>query len=193
MKTTWREFQTGIAQRLAQLEATDAEGKQIPPEEAFHIWRKMGGRLIPPRSVYVIGNGASSSMASHFAADITKNCGIRAAAFTDAALVTALANDNGYENIFAIALQRYAGHGDMLVAVSSSGESENILRACRKADALGMDVITISAKNETNPLRKMGCLNLYVPAETFGLAESAHAIILHYWTDCLEADGKEPS
>ncbi len=132
-------------------------------------------------------------MASHFCADITKNCGIRANVFTDAALITALGNDNGFENTFAVALDRCAMSGDMLVAISSSGDSPNIVAACKEAARLGVNVVTVTGKKPDNRVRRLGSLNFYVPAESFSLAESAHAVILHHWTDRLEAVHKSDS
>ncbi len=132
-------------------------------------------------------------MASHFAADITKNCGIRSSVFTDCALITALGNDIGFENAYAGALARYAISGDLLVAISSSGNSPNIVNACREAQRLGVSVVTITGKKPDNHARSLGALNFYVPAATFSLAESAHAVILHHWTDRLEAACKDAS
>jgi D-sedoheptulose 7-phosphate isomerase len=73
--------------------------------------------------------------------------------------------------------------GDVLVAVSSSGESPNILRAAEESHRLGGAVVTLSAMDPDNTLRKMGSLNFYVPASTYGMAESCHAAILHHWID----------
>ena len=75
----------------------------------------------------------------------------------------------------------------MVVAISSSGNSPNIIRAVHQAKELGGTVITISAMNEDNAIRKLGDLNFYVPAKTYGLAETAHAAILHFWMDLVES------
>jgi D-sedoheptulose 7-phosphate isomerase len=75
----------------------------------------------------------------------------------------------------------------MLVAISSSGRSPNILAAVAVANRLALTVVTLSAMAPDNPLRASGSLNVYVPAETYGYAESCHAAILHHWMDTIEA------
>ena len=73
--------------------------------------------------MFFVGNGASAMMASHMAADASKNGGFRAMAFNDQALMTAVSNDICYEQSFAMPLKRFANPGDMLVTISSSGNS----------------------------------------------------------------------
>lgn len=187
--TMWLEYVNRISGILANLVVTEREERVLPTEDGFSQWVSLASNKQPGFSIHLVGNGASSSFASHFAADITKNCGISAGVFTDPALLTALANDHGYDNAFAIALTRYANSGDLLVAISSSGESPNIINVCNEAEQMGVDIVTISGKKPTNALRKMGLLNFYVDGPTFSLAESAHTAILHHWIDCLEAAG----
>ena len=183
----WIKYCGQVAEILNGLIVTGKSGDQVPAEEAFASWVDRARSLARGGSLHFIGNGASASMASHFATDITKNCGIRSSVFTDCALITALGNDLGFENAYAAALARYALRGDLLVAISSSGNSPNIINACREAERLGVCVVTITGKKPDNPVRSLGLLNFYVPAATFSLAESAHAVILHHWTDRLEA------
>ncbi len=137
------------------------------------------------RSIFFIGNGASATMASHFAADICKNVRIRTQVFTDSALITAISNDNSYSEVYSLPISHYAEPGDMLVAISSSGNSPNIVQGVEAALGKGLEVVTLSGMGETNRIRAMGHLNIYVPANTYGLVETAHAAILHYWTDMM--------
>lgn len=183
---TWRTYLKMVWDVLAGVIVTDRDARAMDAEEGFALWTKMAIDLSASNSLHLIGNGASASMASHFAADITKNCGIRADVFSDAALITALGNDYGFENAYAVALNRYGLKGDLLIAISSSGASPNIVNACHEAARLGAAVVTITAKKDDNPVRRLGDLNFYVPAATFSLAESAHAVVLHHWTDRLE-------
>lgn len=183
----WQGYISRVLAVLSGLVVTDAAGDVIQPDEGFDRWVKLALNKRSGFSIHMIGNGASASLASHFAADITKNCGIGAGVFTDPALLTALSNDHGYENAFAIALTRYANAGDLIVCISSSGKSPNILNACAEATRMGVNIVTISAKKPDNSLRSSGLLNFYVDGPTFSLAESAHAVILHHWIDCLEA------
>lgn len=189
----WKDYINKVADILSGLLVTNREGLPLSVEDGFIRWVALARNGRPDFAIHLIGNGASASLASHFAADVTKNCGIGAGVFTDPALLTALANDHGYEKAFAIALTRYANNGDLLVAISSSGESPNIINACEEAKKREVDVVTLSGKKPTNTLRRLGALNFYVDGPTFSLAESAHAVILHHWIDRLEASyGEKP-
>jgi len=137
------------------------------------------------KTVYVIGNGASASMASHFAADLAKNGKLHTQVFSDLALITAISNDLGYDQVFSEPLRRVGKSGDLLVAISSSGNSQNILSAVNEAKHIGMNTVTLSAMSQDNQLRKLGDINLYIPAKTYGDAESCHAAILHHWIDLI--------
>src|SRR5205823_2980120 len=98
------------------------------------------------------------------AIDYAKMGGKRAQSFNDPAVLTCLANDLGYAEVFAFQVERHASAGDLLVAISSSGRSENILAAAGAAIAHGCDVMTLSGFDQDNPLRKMGRVNFYVPS-----------------------------
>ena len=135
------------------------------------------------KTVFLIGNGASASMASHIAADLAKNAHVHTQVFTDLSLITSIANDISYDEVYAEPLRRRMTQGDMLVAISSSGQSPNILRAASRATSLGGFLVTLSAMSPENALRSLGMMNFYVPAKTYGMAETCHAAILHYWVD----------
>ena len=139
--------------------------------------RDRGGRL------FFIGNGGSAAIAAHMAADWQKAAKIPAICFNDAAAVTALANDIGYESVFAEQLKMHAKAGDILVAISSSGQSPNICEAVEVAVDVGLTVITLSGFRGDNPLRCMGRVNFYVPSDRYGVVETAHLAILHSLLD----------
>ena len=125
-----------------------------------------------------VGNGGSAGIASHMAVDFAKRAGIRANAFNDAPMLTCLGNDLGYEQVFAHQVQLHTRPGDMLVAISSSGQSENILNACSAAKANGGQVVTFSGFETDNPLRGMGDLNFYVGSFEYGFVELTHMGLL---------------
>ena len=169
---------------LDSLSVWDATGNTVEPEMGFSRLREVTLQLRKNgNTIFFIGNGASASMASHISADLAKNAHLNTQVFTDLSLITALANDLCYEEVFAEPLRWQGKKGDMLVAISSSGRSPNILRASQEARNLGVTVVTLSAMKPDNPLRTMGSLNFYVPAATYGLAETSHAAILHFWVD----------
>jgi D-sedoheptulose 7-phosphate isomerase len=133
--------------------------------------------------VYVIGNGGSAGIASHFSNDLMKSLQVPSQTLYDTNILTCLANDIGYENAFAYCLQRLLKPHDLLVAISSSGKSPNILNAVYVARARRTPVITLSGFHETNPLRSLGHLNFWIDSKDYGLVESAHFFLLHTIVD----------
>jgi phosphoheptose isomerase len=102
------------------------------------------------KRVYVCGNGGSASTANHFVNDLVKMCKIRAYSLcSNEALLTALANDNGYENVFLDQLKVYAEQGDLVITISTSGRSSNILSAIRWTSLAGIECITFPVYDTT--------------------------------------------
>ncbi len=186
MPITWERETRRLSELLSALSFRDVAGGELVLAEAFNRWRDYAVRVRESRRVcYFIGNGASASIASHFSADLAKNGHVHTQVFSDPAQVTAVSNDCGYEQVFATPLNHIANPGDLLIAISSSGRSPNILRAVEAARGLGMSVVTLSSMHDRNPLRAAGDLNAYVPATEYGHAETCHAAVLHYWMDCV--------
>ncbi|MCH9703642.1 MAG: SIS domain-containing protein [Chlamydiae bacterium] len=161
---------------------TDSSG-EISPEEALFAAQDH----VKCGNIFVVGNGGSAGIASHFATDLTKTLQLPATTLTDSNSVTCFSNDHGYENVFASPLKVRMKGEDLLVAISSSGQSENILNACRVAKEKGARIITLSGFLEDNPLRSMGKLNFFVDAEDYGLVETAHFFLLHTIIDSLSS------
>ncbi len=178
--------QETISGLLSSLTFTDKSGKLISANAAFTTWRDITLKVRGNHQVcFLVGNGASASMASHMSADLAKNAHVHTQVFTDLSLLTAISNDFGYEHVYSEPIKRRGKKGDMLVTISSSGNSENVLEATKIARQLDMHTVTLSAMKENNPLRQTGDLNGYVPADTYGHAETSHSAILHYWMDLV--------
>lgn len=162
------------------MEITDADGAALAADEATG-WiidkarsaHAAGGKLI------FVGNGGSAAVASHMAIDYSKNGGMRAMAFNDASFLTCLGNDLGYENVFAKPIEMLGAPEDVLVAISSSGNSPNILNAVAAARAKGMAVVGLSGFAADNRLRRLGDVNVYIPSPLYGLVEVGHLAFLH--------------
>jgi predicted dehydrogenase/phosphoheptose isomerase len=179
---------------LSGTQSTDSTARHLDADSGFaRLMQWTRDAYETGATTYLVGNGASASMASHFAADLSKNAKLRTQVFTDMALLTAVANDISAEEIFSTPLQRFAQRDDLLIAISSSGASKNILRAVAVARERGMKVITFSAMKPDNPLRLSGDLNFFVRARTYGEAETCHAALLHYWVDLIVGDIPVPS
>src|SRR5215469_6927624 len=132
-----------------------------------------------------VGNGGSAAIASHMATDFSKNGHIRSLALNDSAMVTCLSNDLGYDQVFAKQIEMYVRHGDILVAISSSGRSANIINAVHAARGARCRIITFSGFNHDNPLRSLGDINFYVDSDRYGFVEIAHLTLCHAILDFL--------
>jgi len=135
------------------------------------------------KKLMFIGNGGSSTIASHMAEDYTKAGGIRTLAFNDPAFLTCLGNDLGFDQILAKQIEMFAQPGDMLVAISSSGNSQNILNAVLEAKKRGCWVMTLSGFTPDNLLRNLGDMNVYVPSSEYGFVEITHLAVCHAMLD----------
>ena len=129
------------------------------------------------KKIMVVGNGGSAAMASHVAVDLTKAAGIRAVTFNDADLLTCFANDYGYEEWVVEALNAYADAGDVVILISSSGTSQNIVRGTDRAKDLGLKTITLSGFSENNDLRNKGDINFWLDSTSYNIVEMTH----HTW------------
>jgi len=126
-----------------------------------------------------IGNGGSAGIASHMAIDWTKNGKKPALAFNDCASLTAIGNDLGFDKVFSFPISMHGRRSDLLFAISSSGQSQDILDAVYAARANGISVVTFSGFLSNNPLRREGMINFYVPSFDYGLVECCHLILNH--------------
>ena len=178
-----------------QVIATDSQGDVLPLNAAIswtinmlNNMKSLGGKAI------FIGNGGSAAIASHMAIDYCKNGGFPGLAFNDAAALTCLANDLGYEQAFAHQISNLGKSEDILIAISSSGASANIIAAAETASSINMKLITLSGFKENNSLRERGHMNFFVPITEYGIVEITHLVLCHAILDISmgwrpEADG----
>ena len=129
------------------------------------------------RKTIFAGNGGSAAIASHCAVDFTKNARVRCVNFNEADLITCLANDYGYERWLAKALQFYADPGDVVILISSSGASRNMVEAARYARRKGLAVVTFTGFAEGNPLKLAGQVNFWINSRAYNIVEMTH----HIW------------
>ena len=137
------------------------------------------------KMIYFIGNGGSAGIASHMATDFLKNGQLPALCLADPSLLTCLSNDLGYENVYAHSISMVIKPQDILVAISSSGNSPNILNAVKAARKAKANVITLSGFQEDNELRHVGDYNWYFMSNVYGIVENAHQILAHSFLDYI--------
>lgn len=163
-----------------EVECSERDGASVAVANAYqrvcdlcHAAHERGNKIM------FIGNGGSAGITGHMAVDFSKNGKMRATAFNDGSMLTALGNDYGYEFVFAKQIEWQGRAGDVLIAISSSGKSPNILKGVEAARAHGCDVVTFSGFGEDNPLRQSGDVNFYVRSREYGFVEVAHQAIIH--------------
>ncbi len=174
-----------LNQTIASVEC-DKQGENISYSHLIEQTNSVMASLrIEKHSLYFIGNGGSAGIAMHMTTDFLKNGRIKTHSMHDPATLTCLGNDYGYEYVFSKQLEIVAEKGDLLVAISSSGNSPNIINAVNVARAKECRIITFSGFKPDNKLRQMGDINIYVPSKEYGIVESIHNIILQHIVDEL--------
>lgn len=171
-------------QVMAETEITSEHGEAFEQEAGMEVMLKM---LLTARQtaagVYIIGNGGSAGVASHAAIDFVNVVKLRAIPLHEPSLMTCMANDYGYEVAFQRLIQVMAKPGDLLVAISSSGNSMNIRNAVSQMIDIGGTVITLTGFKPDNPLRKLGDVNVWLNSSDYGFVEIGHQFVLHNLSD----------
>lgn len=144
--------------------------KFVEIKNIFKKISKNGGKII------FVGNGASASLASHAATDLTKQGKIRSIALNDHNLITALSNDYGYERWVEKALSYYGSEKDMVVLISVSGESPNLINALNYAKNKSIKTLSITGSSKKNTLNTSTDYSLWVDSKSYNIVESIHTI-----------------
>jgi D-sedoheptulose 7-phosphate isomerase len=169
------------------LQAVQATINNLDPEVIASFATHLENAYNSNQSIYVIGNGGSAANASHFAQDLAKGIffekpvakTMKAISLTDnIAHITAIANDTGYQNIFSAQLNTYAQDSDVLICISGSGNSENIIEAVKVAKQKNMFVIGVTGF-DGGQLKSMANFSVHVPLHEMCTVESIHSIIFH--------------
>ena len=188
-----KKYFDSLIEGMKTIRISDREGNAIEVHEGIEKVAQLilsenqkGSKLI------FIGNGASASISSHMSTDYWKNGGVRAIAFNDSSLLTCVSNDYGYKHVFEKPIEMFADSGDVLMAISSSGQSENILRGVEAAISTGCKVITFSGFKDDNPLRQMGDYNFHSGSSSYGPVEITHLSICHCICDLIIKEKSKP-
>ncbi len=173
-----------ISRALKNMIITDDNNNRLDIDEALEKWADISEQKRKQNGIFFFcGNGASATMAEHLSHDCFQNADFLTETVSETSHITAISNDLSFEDVFAYRIGKMLKENDMLISISSSGNSPNIIKAINKAKELGVFVVTLSGKKEDNLSRKLGNLNFYVPLATYGMVESAHATLLHCYLD----------
>ena len=137
------------------------------------------------KKIIIAGNGGSAAIASHFSVDMTKNAGIRCINFNESDLLTCFSNDYGYDHWVEKSLQFYADAGDLIIIISSSGKSKNMINAVKFAKKKGHKVVTLTGFKKKNQVSKLGDLNFNINSKNYNQIENLHQFILLTMVDLM--------
>ena len=138
----------------------------------FEKCSKRKGRVV------FFGNGGSATIASHLSVDLNKNAKIQSISFNDPGIITCYANDFGYKNWISKTIELSLTNKDVVVLISSSGKSLNILNAAKYAKKKNIQTITLSGMSKKNNLKKMGLINFWVDSKSYNIIETAHQFFM---------------
>ena len=131
------------------------------------------------KKIMIFGNGGSAAIASHVSVDLTKNAKIRSTNYNESDLITCFSNDYGYERWIEKAIDFYADQDDVLILISSSGQSKNMINACKAAKNKKLSkVITFTGHQKDNPLSRMGDINFWINSKAYNFVENTHQVWL---------------
>lgn len=154
--------------------------------EQFLLFKKM---LINTKnknhSVFIIGNGGSASIASHISIDLNKLNKIKTRTFNDPSWITCLTNDYGQKFWVSKALEFSLKKNDIVILISSSGKSENLIEAAKFAQLNQNKIVTFTGFSSVNKLSKLGNLNFIVNSKSYNIIENIHQIWLTMMIDLI--------
>ena len=138
------------------------------------------------RKTLIFGNGGSAAIASHFSVDLTKNARVRCTNYNESDLLTCFSNDYGYDKWVEKALEFYSAEDDVLILISASGSSKNMINAANYAKKNKIkSIVTLTGNKEDNPLKKLGDINFWVNSAAYNHIENIHQIILLSLVDLI--------
>ena len=145
------------------------------------------------KKIIIFGNGGSAAISSHVSVDLTKNAKIRSVNFNEADLLTCFSNDFGYKKVYSKSLEFYADAGDVVIIISSSGKSKNVLEAAKICKKKKLLLYTFTGFSKSNPLKKMGNINLWVNSKAYNIIENIHQIWLLSIVDRIIGKSEYPA
>ncbi len=138
-------------------------------------------------AIHVFGNGGSASIASHFSMDLTNNTQIKCFSYNDPSIITCYSNDFKYENWVSRAVEKYGNKNDLLILISSSGESKNMLNAVKTAKKKKFSkILTFTGFNSKNSLKKIGDINIWINSKVYNVIENSHQFYLLMLVDMIK-------
>jgi D-sedoheptulose 7-phosphate isomerase len=165
---------------LHAVEVTDRTGNTVDQKSGLSSAAQAVTRASAAgKTIFVIGNGGSAGIASQVSYAFTHFKGVATLCLNDPSALTGIGADHGYAQVFSRQLAAHGRSGDYLIAISSSGQSANILNGVAAARDNGLEILTLSGFKPQNPLRRTGDLNLYIDSDSYGFVEVSHLALCH--------------
>jgi D-sedoheptulose 7-phosphate isomerase len=138
-------------------------------------------------AVHIFGNGGSASIASHFSMDLTNNSEIKCFSYNDPSIITCYSNDFKFENWISRVIEKYGNKNDLLILISSSGKSKNMIKAVTAAKKKKFHkIITFTGFNYKNTLKQKGDLNIWINSKSYNIVENSHQFLLLLLVDMIK-------
>jgi D-sedoheptulose 7-phosphate isomerase len=184
MKLTLRSRVEKFSQIIGLTKISNEQNQPNDLEEALALLRERLFKLKNDhQNLYIVGNGGSAGVAAHAVTDFFNVAKIRATTLHESSLLTCMANDFGYENAVARMLAQLLNPNDVVIVISSSGNSMNMRNAASIACEKGAYVVTLTGFSDENPLRRLGHINIWLDSDDYGFVEVGHQFILHNIAD----------
>ncbi len=142
-------------------------------------------KKIKKNKILIFGNGAGASIASHFANDLTNVAKIKTISFDNTALITCFANDYGYENWVKKTIEYYADKKDLIIILSASGNSQNMINAAKFCKKKNIDFFSITGFKKNNKLNKISASHIWINSKSYNFVEATQLLILLSLVDRL--------
>lgn len=186
-RLTFGEYTKQISESLNNTEVTLRDGSMVDVDEGMTRWIREAKKIRDEKkgTLFFIGNGASATIAEHMSLDALKAGGFKTGSCSETSYLTAICNDISSDDLFSFRLERQFEADDMLITISSSGNSPNVIKAIETCRKHGGFIVTLSAMKSDNKSRTLGDINIYVPAPSYGMAEVCHADVMHCWLDAF--------
>tara|TARA_Y100001958_G_C21150469_1_gene486776 strand:- start:515 stop:1075 length:561 start_codon:yes stop_codon:yes gene_type:complete len=165
------------------LKLTEVQSQKNSIKDIFKVLIKYKNK----NQVHIFGNGGSASIASHFSMDLTNNSVIKCISYNDPSIITCYSNDFKFENWISRTIFKYGKKNDLLILISSSGESKNMINAVKMAKKKKFSkIITFTGFKKNNSLKKIGNLNLWVDSRNYNVVENIHQFYLLLLVDMIK-------
>jgi|TARA_B100000780_G_C21057557_1_gene424953 D-sedoheptulose 7-phosphate isomerase len=158
----------------------------VPLDEIKYLFNLVKKVKVKKKKILIFGNGAGQSIANHFSVDLTKNANIRCMSFSEGNHLTCYSNDYSFEMWIIKTIEKYYDNGDLVILISASGKSKNILDTVKFCNKNKIEYITLSGFGKNTPLNRNSKKNIFVNSKSFNIIEITHLYILIQIVDLIK-------